>query len=635
MMKIVESEIREQIENIDCIIDTAHEFEIIHKKRIEKVHPDYRKSALNLVHYLALRKHDISQLQEKMIDFGLMPFDHIEPHVMWSLLLTKTILQRLIGEIKPLKERKIISVKKGRKLLIKHTQQLFGKKTKKRRTRIMVTMPSEIADNKKLIRKFFAAGMNCVRINCAHDNPEKWKLMIENIREVAQKFNRNCIITMDLAGPKLRTGVIEPGPKVLHIKPDRDELGNVIKPARIWFMPPGSKIPEDSVSVVPVTEEWLANVKRGDLVEIEDSRGKNSVFEITKKQGKGRWALCYDSVYITTGTQMNLKKAGKSDVSFVSVGELLPIEQWITLKPGDYLIVHKKQDAGENAVFAADGSLLKYPHISCAVPEVFNDVKPGEPILFDDGKIEGILEKVDTDELLVKIVGAKQSGSKLKGEKGINLPATDLRCSGLTTKDISDLAFVVDNAEVVNVSFVNDVNDVKEILHHFENFGIQPGLILKIETRKGFRNLPTILLEAMQVKPLGVMIARGDLAVEAGWNNMAILQEEILRVCEAAHIPDIWATQVLDEMSKKGIPSRAEITDAAMAQRSECVMLNKGPQTTKAIKMLDKILRKMEEINKKKESILPKLPNAEHLLLFLLAEDTDEKTLKSELLTQR
>jgi pyruvate kinase len=94
-----------------------------------------------------------------------------------------------------------------------------------------------------------------------------------------------------------------------------------------------------------------------------------------------------------------------------------------------------------------------------------------------------------------------------------------------------------------------------------------------------------------------------------------MVQEEILRICEAAHVPDIWATQVLESMAKKGIPSRAEITDAALAQRADCVMLNKGSQINKAIKMLDKILKNMQELNKKRTSVLPKLPHAQQLIL--------------------
>jgi pyruvate kinase len=625
-MKINDKEIRKLISNIDSIIDSAIEFEEIHKSRIEKAHPDYRKSAVNLVHYLALRKHDISDLQEAIADFGLTPFEHIEPHVMRSLLLTKTILQNLVGENSPLGEHKTISAKKARKLLNKNTQLLFGKKSKKRRTRIMVTMPSEVASDRKMVQKFLKAGMNCARINCAHDNPEKWKLMIDNIRDSARKLKKECRITMDLAGPKLRTGAMTPGHRVIHIKPQRDDLGNISKPARIWLIAQGGIIPASADVVIPVDSNWLQKARRGDIVQFEDSRGKNCTIEIVKKQKEGRWALCYDSTYITTGTEMVLKKPNKPDQSLVLVGDLLPLEQWITLKPGDYLTLHKKPDAGENAVIGDDGRVIKPAHISCPVNEIYTDTKPNEPILFDDGKIEGLIEMVGSDELLIKITNAKQAGSKLRSEKGINLPASNLQFSGMTEKDFQDFAFVVENADVVNVSFVNDVKDVNPILEQFERFGKQTGLILKIETRKGFRNLPLILLEAMQVRPLGVMIARGDLAVEAGWNNMAILQEEILRICEAAHIPDIWATQVLDEMSKKGIPSRAELTDAGMSQRAECVMLNKGDQITKAIKMLDQILRKMQEIKKKKESVLPKLPDAEKLNLHLVTEATAEKT---------
>ena len=143
----------------------------------------------------------------------------------------------------------------------------------------------------------------------------------------------------------------------------------------------------------------------------------------------------------------------------------------------------------------------------------------------------------------------------------------------------------------------------------------QLGIILKIETQKGFKNLPRILLKAMQTFPIGVMIARGDLAIETGWKNFASIQEEILRICEAAHIPDVWATQVLENLAKKGVPSRAEITDAAMSQRAECVMLNKGVYIEKAVKMLDKILRRMQRFQKKKETILPKLDDADKLYL--------------------
>ena len=119
----------------------------------------------------------------------------------------------------------------------------------------------------------------------------------------------------------------------------------------------------------------------------------------------------------------------------------------------------------------------------------------------------------------------------------------------------------------------------------------------------------------MRSYPVGVMTARGDLAIETGWKNFATIQQEIMRICAAAHIPNIWATQVLENLAKKGTPSRAEITDSALAQQAECVMLNKGYYIQRAVKMLDKILRRMERFQRKNHRRLPRLENADKLLV--------------------
>ena len=99
----------------------------------------------------------------------------------------------------------------------------------------------------------------------------------------------------------------------------------------------------------------------------------------------------------------------------------------------------------------------------------------------------------------------------------------------------------------------------------------------------------------------------GDLAIETGWDNIGRIQEEILSLCQAAHIPEIWATQVLENLAKLGIPSRAEITDAAMAQRADCVMLNKGPYILNAIQLLSTILKDMEPYWEKNAPMMPSM----------------------------
>jgi pyruvate kinase len=100
------------------------------------------------------------------------------------------------------------------------------------------------------------------------------------------------------------------------------------------------------------------------------------------------------------------------------------------------------------------------------------------------------------------------------------------------------------------------------------------------------------------------MIARGDLAIELGFERLAEMQEEILWLCEAAHVPAIWATQVLEGLVTKGLPSRGEMTDAAMAARAECIMLNKGPNASAGISALARLLHRMGEHQQKKTAIL-------------------------------
>ena len=260
-----------------------------------------------------------------------------------------------------------------------------------------------------------------------------------------------------------------------------------------------------------------------------------------------------------------------------------------------------------------EGNLKELAHISCTLPEIFDTVKSEEQVYFNDGKIGGIVKEIHSDHLIIEITNAKKKGGKLKADKGINFPNSDLGVSGLTKKDKKDLKFVSKHADAVNFSFVNNKQDVEELLDELKKLKANMGIILKIETKEAYRNLPGILLKAMENYPIGVMIARGDLAIETGWKNFAIIQEEILQLCDAAHVPDIWATQVLENLAKKGIPTRAEITDAAMAQRADCVMLNKGPYITKGVRMLDKVIRKMQRIQKKKVTILPKLEFSQDL----------------------
>jgi len=118
--------------------------------------------------------------------------------------------------------------------------------------------------------------------------------------------------------------------------------------------------------------------------------------------------------------------------------------------------------------------------------------------------------------------------------------------------------------------------------------------IVSINDVYSLENLPQLIVKGAGARPLAVMIARGDLAVELGFARLSEIQEEILWICEAACVPAIWATQVLEDLVSRGVQSRGEMTDAAMAGRAECVMLNKGPAVGAAIELLDRLLARMD-----------------------------------------
>lgn len=590
---------------IDLILEKIFEYENTYKNQITSVHANYAESAKNLIHYLALRSFDYDVFQDKLSKVGLPNTSSSESSVLHNLLIYKTIIHHLL-KIEDVKDtHNYLTKRESKQLLNKHTNALFGEINRNRRTRIMVTQPSIAAEDKKFAITLTDLGMDCARINCAHDNETIWSQIIKNTKQA----NPNCKIMMDLGGPKLRTGKMKPGHKVIHIKPKRNTLGQVTAPAKVWLAPYGM-LPPNNIEVdaiIPVNKKWLKKTRKGSYITFFDSRNKNCKITVEGKQGLGRWASCTQSAFVTTGTPLTVFLEKKSTSEIHTVHEILPLEEVLFLFEGDTLRLNKEPILGEPAKYDEADNLIECAHISCTLPQLFSKVKKDELIYFDDGKIEGIIKEVETDFLLVEITNAKKSGSKLRADKGINLPNTDLGINGLTEKDTEDIKFIAKNADAVNFSFVNSKNDVEDLLNELKILQGSLSIVLKIETKKAFKNLPSILLKAMENYPIGVMIARGDLAIETGWKDFAVMQEEILRISEAAHLPNIWATQVLENLAKKGIPTRAEITDAAMSQRVECVMLNKGPYIGKAIKMLDKILCKMQLIQKKKMAVLPKL----------------------------
>lgn len=604
------------ISSVETLREQAHSLAQDMAEHIDQVAPNERESARNLIHYLAIRRHDLRGLQDDLAVLGLSSLGRMEAHVMATLDAVLGAMQLMAGTDKRADPGPVgVGFQTGSQLLAAHADRLLGPAPSSRDVRIMVTMPTEAAHDPSIIHKLVAAGMNVMRINCARDTPREWLAMTQHLDAVRHESERPCRVLADLAGPKLRSGSVEAGPSVVRIKPKRDVRGFVTQNRRIWLTPVDApELPTEGVDQTLLLEgNVLTACTPGDRLRLVDSRGRKRTLAITTSSGASCIAECDRTLYIENGTELRLDRHGATPGTGI-VSQLPSVALPVELQTGDTLILTKDGTPGRNALRDSRGRLIAPAEVSCSLPEVFDDARAGEPIWFDDGKIGGRIERNDGACITVTITHASPGGTKLRAEKGINLPQTQLNVPAVTARDIECLQMLAPHIHMVGLSFVREPSDVLLLQEHLRALGAkQLGIVLKIETRQGFERLPRLLLAGMRSSLVGVMVARGDLAVEIGYERLAEVQEEILWMCEAAHVPVIWATQVLKDLAKKGIPSRAEVTDAAMSARAECVMLNKGPYIVNAVEFLSGVLERMAGHQNKKTSKLRQL-NVSELL---------------------
>jgi len=478
--------IREALEDIRKKMLSA---EVQRRDMLRLVHRSQRISAANLLHYLALRREDLRDLQHDLHNAGLSSLASSESHALFQV---EAVLERLGTTYAPGRTERY-DYPTAARLLNRRAGALFGTKRNQNIPHVMVTFDKALATDYAGVKSLLEAGMNVARINCAHDKPAIWRSMIENVRKAARATGLPCKIYLDLAGPKIRTAILGKGRNKERVKLKKDERFLLVEP--------------------------------------------DAVFD------------------------KNLKAVG------------------------------------------------------CTQPGVVRDLQSGDRVLFDDGLIETVVEKTDGSAATLCVRRLPAAKAKLKAEKGINFPDTELSIRCLTEFDKSVLPFARKYADAVGFSFVRHPDEVAELqaLLRAEK-GRRLPIVLKIETLDAVQNLPALLMQGMQEPLFGVMIARGDLAVEIGFERLSEIQEEILWICEAAHVPVIWATQVLETLNKSGVATRSEVTDAARAAHAECVMLNKGKYLLTVLATLRDILHRSGGHHLKKRYVFRPLNIAERFL---------------------
>ena len=259
---------------------------------------------------------------------------------------------------------------------------------------------------------------------------------------------------------------------------------------------------------------------------------------------------------------------------------------------------HRMQ-RGDHLAIAFAGSLkdaksdFGHPAAECTLDAALQAAEAGHRIFYDNGRLGLVVQRTTHWGLVAQVETCADKGVKVKSEKILNFPDTDFVVDALTPKDLHDLDFVAVHADAVEFSFAQSADDVIKLqsaLARRREDWRSLGLVLKFETAQAVARLPEILMQAASAQPTALMIARGGLAIEMGINRTGEIQEEMLRLAEAAQVPVIWETQVLEHLAGSGMPLRSEMADAAMAARAGCVMLNKIPRLCESVDALDMLL---------------------------------------------
>ena len=451
----------------------------------------WRRSAANLAHYLALRSTGHIALQGELVRNGLSSLARREAQVMPTLDAVERALSAIAGaESAP--ARAAISIDDGVQLLARHATELLDTPMP-HMTRIVVTIPPWAAGNVPFLHSLIDAGMDVARINASHGDPAQWKASIDALRTAAAAAGRRIPVCIDLAGPKVRTGMCASGP--------------------------------------------------------------------------------------------------------------------IALVAGDRLVLHAASNESIDGPRDGNGRLTAPARVAVRPREVVEHVAPGHRVMFDDGNIRATCIAADRakGEITVEIDAVRTGAWGLKDRKGVNVPDTDMPIAALTDEDLATLDFVVEHVDIVAMSFVRTPRDITDLHRAIQARTHRTlGVVAKVETPQACRALPEILLELMKSPPCGVMLARGDLGVEIGFEHLPEAQDEILSLCEAAHVPVIWATQVLESMTEHGFPTRGEVTDAADAARADAIMLGIGPFMVDTVSFVEDLLARTQIRRARSRALLGK-----------------------------
>ncbi|NCS99214.1 pyruvate kinase [Candidatus Parcubacteria bacterium] len=252
----------------------------------------------------------------------------------------------------------------------------------------------------------------------------------------------------------------------------------------------------------------------------------------------------------------------------------------ITLKKGQTFTLTTRAVKGDETICSV--SYKRLPQ----------EIKVGHTVMVDDGKKRMTVKQVKGQDIICKV----DVGGELKGRRGINLPNTDVSISSLTPKDLKDLEFgIKNNVDFFALSFVRRPADIVKLRGILDKAGSKAGIIAKVETPHAVENIDEII----EISD-GIMVARGDLAIEVPAEDVPIIQKMIIKKCNQAAKPVITATQMLESMIHSPVPTRAEVSDIANAilDGTDAIMLSEettlGGYPIESIEVMSRVANRTE-----------------------------------------
>lgn len=265
----------------------------------------------------------------------------------------------------------------------------------------------------------------------------------------------------------------------------------------------------------------------------------------------------------------------------IRIGEFATESGRVTIKKGQTFTLTTKEIKGDETK-----AYVNYKKLT-------SEIKVGHTVMLDDGKKRLTVTKLKGDEIICKV----EVGGELKGRRGVNLPDTDISISSLTPKDKKDLEFgLKNNVDFFALSFVRRPKDVLDLRKILDAAKSKAHIISKIETPQAVENIDEIIRISD-----GIMVARGDLAVEVPAEKVPLIQKMIIRKCNEAGKPVITATQMLESMINSPVPTRAEVSDVANAilDGTDAIMLSEettlGQYPIEAVSLMTRVAEHVEQ----------------------------------------